>query len=122
MARATEIEYGIGGYIPGAPNDASVPASVPPGNVTSYATNALAFGLGVDKDTIAANDTDAAVANYACYDEGTHVWIVDGEPATITPTFDDVTRLWWSEAEITATVAHTVEVSCNGETLTLEAS
>ena len=114
------LDYGPGGYLPGTPNAAGVPASVPPGNVIAYRVD-VTPGLGVSAATLRADGAAEVVAHFATGTAGAHVWSVDGEVQTAAAVLDAPSGLWWSEAAIRATTAHEIAISCNGETTTVEA-
>lgn len=73
-------------------------------------------GLGADRTTVPPDGTTVVTCHYLAYDlnETTASWTVNGQA------YSEPLVSGESSIEITATVAGTLEVSCNGDTITIE--
>ena len=112
--------YALGGYLPGVANAASIPATVPAGNIAEFEER-VASGLGADQLTILADGVTPATLHFASVAPGPHVWTVNGAAHGEPAEQDAATGLYWSAIEVTRAAPDLVEVGVGGESLTIEA-
>jgi hypothetical protein len=91
--------------------------SAKPNNNISEQRTVISAGLSSDRMTIPPDGTTFALCHWAG-SEQTAVWSVNGLVSTQPTTLVDGLQV--SEIEVVATAPGSVEVTCNGEHITLE--